>query len=322
MNARQCQGIRLDHYTGFLVIFARFLRLLLTTLSIAITITRVMSAQIREEHQSLPNTDRLSVVVASILLAYAFLPFVNIPSRVLVVPLLGVVFPFKVNFATVIALISAGLAALGTDWLLRDHPALISAGLGRQRVYEHWLVPALTAWVIEVPLSYLGVGLQWWVVLGFGGLLLVMVFMAEYIAVDPYDNRYAAATIGLTSVSYALFLILVIALVGQNTRLYVLVPALFAALFLLTLRNLHLRLGGRWCPGWSFATALIVSEAAAALHYLPLTPLRSGLVVLGLAYGLSSFAGSVEEGRPWQVWWVEPAVMLTILWGLAIVLGK
>jgi hypothetical protein len=206
---------------------------------------------------------------------------------------------------------------MGTDWLLRDHP-----GLGRKRAYEHWLVPALTAWVIEVPLSNLGVGLQWWVVLGFGGLLLVLVFMAEYVAVDPYDNRYAAATIGLTSVSYALFLILVIALVGQNTRLYVLIPALFVALFLLTLRNLHLRLGGRWCVGWSFATALIVSEAAAALHYLPLTPLRSGLVVLGLAYGLSSVAGSVEEGRPWRVGWVEPAIMLVILWGLAIALGN
>ena len=272
-----------------------------------------MNAQMQEEHQHLPNTDRLSVLAASILLAYSLLPFVTIPERDLVMRVLGVVFVFKVNFATIIALIGAGLAAAGTEWLLRDHPHL-----GRQRTFQHWLIPALTAWVLDVPLSSLAVSLQWWAVLGFGGLLLVLVLISEYIAVDPADTRHAAATVGLTAVSYALFLILVIALAGADMRLYLLLPGLFVAIFLVTLRSLYLRLGGRWCIAWSLAIAMTVAQAAAALHYWPLSPLRYGLVLLGLAYALASVAGSVEEGRPWQTLWIEPVLMLAALWGLAV----
>lgn len=272
-----------------------------------------MNAQMQEEHQHLPNTDRLSVLAASILLAYSLLPFVTIPERDLVMRVLGAVFVFKVNFSTIIALIGAGLAAAGTEWLLRDHPHL-----GRQRTFQHWLIPALTAWVIDVPLSSLAVSLQWWAVLGFGGLLLVLVLISEYIAVDPEDTRHAAASVGLTAVSYALFLILVIALAGADVRLYLLLPGLFVAIFLVTLRSLYLRLGGRWCVAWSLAIAMTVAQAAAALHYWPLSPLRYGLVLLGLAYALASAAGSVEEGRPWQTLWIEPVLMLAALWGLAI----
>lgn len=270
---------------------------------------------IPQEHQSLPNTDRLSVLAASILLAYSFLPFIRIPERGLVVQLAGIVFEFKVNFFTIIALISAGMAATGTDWLLGDHP-----GLGAQPTYQHWLIPAMTTWVIGVSLSTLGVGPQWWAVFGFGGLLLVLVLISEYIVVDPYNTYHALAAAGLTAVSYALFLILTVTLVASGARLYVLLPALGVAVFLFTLRNLHLRLNGRWYFLWAGGITLIISQFVAALHYWPISPLRYGLVILGLAYALSSIAGSVEEGRAWREIWLEPVLMLVLLWGLAVIL--
>lgn len=269
----------------------------------------------QDEHQSLPDKDRLSVLSASILLTYAMLPFIKIPERSLTISLLGVLFVFQVNFATVTAVLSAGLAATGTDWLVHDHPRL-----GRQRTFPHWLLPALTALVIGVPLNSLSVGLRWWAVFAFGGLLLVLVLVAEYIAVDPYDARHGPAAVSLTAVSYALFLILAITLAGAGLRLYLLLPALTVAIFLVTLRTLYLRLNGRWCFGWAAAVALVVGQAATALHYWPITPLRFGLVILGLAYALASLAGSIEEGRPWRSLWVEPAVMLAVLWGLAVFL--
>lgn len=266
----------------------------------------------QEEHQHLPNTDRLSVLVASVLLAYAFLPFIALPERELILQVAGFVFAFRVNFATLIAVISAGLAASGTDWLLRDHPRL-----GRQPTFQHWLLPALTAWVIGVPLHSLEIGLQWWAVFAFGGLLLVLVLVAEYIAVDPTDTRHAPAAVGLTAVSYALFLILAIALAGANVRLYVLIPGIALAIFFVTLRSLYLRLNGRWSAAWAFGIAASVSQLAATLHYMPVPPLQFGLLILGLAYALASVAGSIEEGRSWRTLWVEPVMMLVILWGLA-----
>ncbi len=321
----------------------------------------------QEEHHHLPNTDRLSVLAASILLAYAMLPFIQFPERSLIVPVLGVVFVFKINFSTVIALISAGLAAAGVSWLLIDHPRLqqsaplrpadsrnaarsgaagFIAGIrssvsvraietedrqetGRfdfpgsyyfRNLFQHWLFPALTAWVIGVPLSSLTVGPQWWAVFAFGGVLLVLVLVAEYIAVDPNDTLHGPAAIGLTAFSYALFLILTITLVAGGARLYVLLPALTVAILLVTLRSLYLRLGDRWCFGWAIGISFVVVQVATALHYWPLSPLSFGLIILGLAYALASIAGSFEEGRSGGALWIEPAVMLAVLWGLAFAL--
>lgn len=270
----------------------------------------------QEAHQHLPDTNRLSILAASILLAYALLPFIQIPERNLSIQISGISFDFPFSFSTIIAILTASLAAAGTDMLLHDHPRL-----GRQRTFQHWLIPAMTAWVIGVPLTSLEVGMQWWAVFAFGGLLFVLVLVSEYIVVDPYDTRYGPASVGLTAVSYALFLILTITLAESGTRLYVLIPGLTLAIFLITLRNLYLRLGSRWCVSWALGIALVIGQVTTALHYLPIPSLRFGLVILGLAYALSSVAGSIEEGRPWSTLWIEPAVMLVVLLGLAWSLG-
>ena len=88
----------------------------------------------------LPDADRLSVLAATILLAYALGRFVDLPSRSLAIQLPFVYFSVQVNIRTFVTLLVAGLTAIGADWLLRDHPALrVNSTL------EHWLLPALTA---------------------------------------------------------------------------------------------------------------------------------------------------------------------------------
>jgi hypothetical protein len=266
-----------------------------------------------EEHQHLPDTNRLSVLAATILLAYALTPFLNIPENSLEINLPGVVFYFNLSIATIISLLVAGLAAVGSDWIVRDHP-----GLGKQNTMQHWLLPALTAWVIGVPLSTLKVGPQWWAVFAFGGLLLILVFVAEYIVVDLSDIRHAPASVGLTALSFALYLILAIAVRAAGMRLYLLLPALVIPLALVCLRTLYLRLGGRWCIKWAVGIALVIGQIAVGLHYWPVSPLAFGLILLGPSYAITSIAGSLEENHSWRTSWIEPLVMLTILWGLAV----
>lgn len=270
-----------------------------------------------EEHQNLPDANQLSVLASMILLAYALTPFFKIGGREYSLELPGIVLLFQLNLATVVPILVAALAAVGTDWLLRRHPRL-----GRQATFQHWILPALTAWVIGVPLNTLGVGRQWWVVFAFGSALLILVLVAEYIVVDPSDVHYAPATVGLTAVSFALFLILAIALRAAAIRLYLLVPALVGAMALVSLRTLYLRLGGQWKIAWALGMAVVVGQFAAGLHYWPLSPLTFGLALLGPAYALTSLAAAIEEGRPRQTLWIEPAVMLTVLWGFALILGS
>jgi hypothetical protein len=261
----------------------------------------------------LPKADRLSVLAATILLAYGATRFINLTPRVLSLQLPGLFLSYELDVYTLVAILVAGLTATGADLLLRDHPAL-----GTKRTFEHWWLPALTAWTLAVPLYQLPVGPEW--VVGFlvGGALLMLVLVAEYIAVDPEDLRFPVARAGLTAVSFALFLLLTIAIRSAGLRQFLVLPALSFSFALVCLRTLHLRLGGQWQLLQTAALVLIVAQLAAGLHYWPLPPIQFGLAILGPAYALTSLLGSLAEGEPIRKALVEPAIVLFVVWGIAI----
>jgi hypothetical protein len=273
-----------------------------------------------QPRQALPDIDRISVLAATILLAYALTRFVDIPARGLSFRLLGIALSFEVNFRTIVSLLVAALAATGADWLLRAHPAVLRQQNGGL-IFQHWILPALTAWVIGVPLNNLAGGPQWWIVFALGGALLVMVFVAEYTVADVTDLRHPVATVGLTALSFALLLMLAIALRSAGLRLYQVIPPLAVAIFVVALRTLYLRLGGRWLYLWAALIALVVSQVAVGLHYLPLKPVQAGLALIAPAYALTGMAIALEEGRGDLRGLIEPAVMLVVLLALALVVG-
>lgn len=261
----------------------------------------------------LPNPDRLSVLAAMILLAYALTRFIDLPAREIAVQLPGFYLAYQINVRTIVALLAAGLTATGADWMLQEHPALKNKG-----TFEHWLLPALTAWVIGLPLYQLPNGPLWWAGFLIGGILLMAVLVAEYITVDPDDVRQPAAAAGLTAVSFALFLALAIALRYAGIRLFLIVPALGLAAGLVSLRALHLRLHGRWAFIEAGIITLVTGQIAAALHYLPLAPVPFGLAILGPAYALTSLIANLADEEPLQQAIIEPGLVLAILLGTAL----
>lgn len=271
----------------------------------------VMNQPVR--HRYLPDADRLSILAASILLAYALASYIHIPARQVGFQLPGIYLSVQLNVHTVVALLVAGLTATGSHQLLRDHPEL-----GSERTIGHWLLPALTALVIGFPLYQIPPSLLWWLGFALGGALLMLVLVAEYVAVDPEDVRYTSATIGLTAVSFALFLALAIALRITGTRLWMIVPALSMAAGLVSLRALWLRIPGKWQFANAGVITLVVGQFAAALHYWPISPAAFGLVLLGPAYSLTSFLGNIAEGETPRQSVIEPVVVLLLIWGTAI----
>lgn len=267
-----------------------------------------MQGNKRSRH--LPDADRLSVLAATLLLAYALTHFVDLPGRELDLQLPGFYLAVQLNMQTLVAFLAAGLTASGTDWLLRDHPAIKSGA-----TVQHWLLPALTAWVIGMPLFQLPLGTLWWAAFAFGGALLMLVMVAEYIAVDVQDVRYPAAAAGITAVSFALYLMLAIVIRSLELRLFLVLPALALAGSLVSLRTLHLRLNGQWKLLECALLTAIVVQIAAALHYWPISPISFGLAVLGPAYALTSLISSLSEGESIRQAFVEPLLALFLLWG-------
>ena len=89
-------------------------------------------------HRRLPELDHLSVLIATILFAYASAQFINIPPRELGIQLPGFYLGFSLSTNTIIAFLVAGLTASGTHWLLQDHPSYQA-----DRILQHILLPDL-----------------------------------------------------------------------------------------------------------------------------------------------------------------------------------
>jgi hypothetical protein len=271
-----------------------------------------------------PDAHRVGVLTATVLLTYALTRLVNAPGFTVSIQLPGFYFAYPLTMGTAMTLMAAGLTASGMDWLLRNHPSMdvlpSSKLFPSERTFEHWLLPALTAFIVGVLLDILPSGELWWVGFIAGAVLLVSVFIAEYIAVDAGAPLYPLASAGLTALSYALFLIFVIALRIGGARLFLIAPAIFLAAGLVTLRTLHLRFGGQWEYIWAFGIGLICAQLAAGLHYWPLTSLQFSLVLLGPLYGLIVLATNLNEDVPIRKALTEPGVILGALWVAAIFL--
>jgi hypothetical protein len=220
-------------------------------------------------------------------------------------------FPFNVN--TAMGLLAACLTATGMDWLLRGHPSL----KGRA-TFQWWFMPTLTTFVVSVPLTLLPDGRAWWIGFIVSGVFLFFVFLAEYIAVDADAPQYPASMVGLAAISYTLFFILSVALRTSEIRLYLIIPGLFIAATLASLRILHLRLSGKWEYAWAIGIGLICTQLATGFYYWPLVPIQFGLLLIGPLYGLVSLAINLGESIPARRAVLEPAVVTALCWGLSV----
>ncbi|MFZ6029486.1 MAG: hypothetical protein ACOYYS_17375 [Chloroflexota bacterium] len=261
----------------------------------------------------LPDTNRLSVLVATFILAYGMTHFIVLPVREFDIQFAGFYLAADIGANTLISLIVAALATSGSDWLLRDHPKLVA-----RSAWQHSLLPALAAWVIGILLAELPFGVTWMMSLATGSLTLTLIVIAEYIAIDPEDLRYPLAGAWLSAVAYVLFLILAIALRAVNTRLVLMIPALLLASFLVCLRVLQLRLHGEWLPFDALLIAFLMSQLTAALHYWPLTPIQFGALQVGLIYGFTSLIGNIAEGKTMRQSLAEPLIGLALAICVAI----
>lgn len=262
-------------------------------------------------NQQLPEQGTLSMLISVILLSYSLTHFVSIPDRLLEVTFLGVYLPIAINFSTLVTLLVAGLAASGAAWLFRDHP-----NVSGTTTAEHWILPGLTALVLMAAVEQLPFGWIWWTAALGSGVLLAMVYTAEYISLDPENPLYLAAEIGITSLSLVLFMILAIALHAAEVRLFFRVPLLSISAGLVFLRVLHVRHSNQWAILPAAAVFLILGQTASGLHYWPISSLAYGLALLGPLYGLIEFT-DLQLDHPNSIkplTLIEPILIVLISW--------
>ena len=263
----------------------------------------------------LPPADRVGVLIASILLTFALTRLIQSPNLTLAITLPGFYFAYPITLGAIMTVLAAALSATGMDWLIRDHPAL-----GGKSKIEHLMFPTLTTFVIGAPLALLSNVSAWWVGFAFGAILLVSVFFAEYITIDPSAPTYAFARAGLTALAYALFLILATSLRFSGVRMFLFVPVIFITAGLISLRILHLDGSDRWDFPWAIGIGIVCAQVGAGLHYWPLTPLQIGIALTGPLYALTILSFSLAENVPLRRAALSPVIIVGVAWVSAIFL--
>ena len=266
----------------------------------------------------LPDRNRLSILVSIILLAYTLTHFVSIPDLTFEFAFLGIFFPLRLNFSTLVTLLVAGLTASGSAWLLQDHPASDKL----QTTAAHWLLPSLTSLVLMLAIEQLPFGPSWWIAAFISGFILLLVLVGEYIVLEPSNPYYPYAEIGITALSIVLFLIMTIALHLAEIRLFFRIPVISLGAALVYLRIVHLRQKGFWAFSQGAAAFLLIGELAAGLHYWPMNSISFGLVLVGPLFALVELSDHLDElGQEfnWKplLW---PGLLIFLSWGFALLL--
>mgnify|MGYP006928223855 CR=1 FL=1 len=263
---------------------------------------------------SLPEFERMSLVMAIIMLAYASARFVEIPSQTINLDFAGLFLSLRVNLNTITSVMVALLAAAGTDWILHDGRNELADRL------QHWMIPALTAWILSLPLANLPLSVDWWLIFSGGAVLLSFVLIAEYISQRNEHRYYSIASVGLLALSYALFLMLGINLEALEIRLVLILPTLFAAAALISLRVQMLSQEGKWSLVPIVGLAFLTTQIGAALHYWPLSPLSFAFLLLGVMYSLNNLLSALKKEKLARQVLIENGLILLVFVILALLL--
>lgn len=227
-----------------------------------------------------PDRDRLSILIALVLLAYSLIRIVSLPTAVLQYSLLGLLFRFEIDTGTVMIALATLLSVSGADWVIRTHPEVGDS----QGSLEHWILPALAAMGIGVIVIRLPAGLLLATGLLSAAILFGVIIRWEFISADLNDPRLPGARLGLRIVSFLLLTGTLFAIFATGARAIVAIPSVFLASLGVSWRVLRLQLKRR--PLWQFAllNGWLVAQLSWGLHYWPAPPIQEAIVLTVAAY--------------------------------------
>lgn len=235
------------------------------------------------------NRERLSVIVALILLSLAVIPLLDAPGQTFDTSVFGSELGFQITLATMVTLVAAALACAGVDLLIRTHPHVRNRKAGP--TYVFWVLPALTVIAAAQWLSRASSGEAWVAQLFVVGIVVWIIVQAEFAAIDLDGPTAGRARLVLNIFAYALAFGL-FALIWE-TRARSLITATLAAITALLISIDLIRASReniRRVLIYSLAVGLVIGECAWALNYWRATTASAGLTLVLIFYTLSGIA--------------------------------
>lgn len=237
------------------------------------------------------NRERLSVLIALIILSLSLLPLIESPATTGVgTSFLGTPLRLEFSATTFIALLAAALTCAGIDVLIRAHPRVRSGEV--KRTFPTWIVPAATVVVAAQILARVAQPTLWVAGLALTAGVLWAEAAAEYATLDPDGPNAGRAQLFLNAMTYVLAVLLFGLIWNTRAR-----SLLSASLVFLTTAGLAFNL--LWVSRTSLrrvallamAIGLVLAQGNWAINYWRTDVFTAAISQLLVFYALVGLAG-------------------------------
>lgn len=229
------------------------------------------------------DRNRLSVLVAVLLLGSVLFRFIELPEQVWRLEPLGSPLEIHVTGTWLLTALMVGLVCTGTNLILHGHPHL-EEHPGRP-IYISWILPGVMAGLSAYLLARAPTLPVWIAGLALAGAGIGLAVSAEYTAVSPDAPGYPVARLALNVLAYLLAFTLFAIIYHTRTRSLVtatltLLTATLLALDLLSVADVPLRR----VLLFASIVGLTIGESTWALNYWQISGWAGGLLLLLIFY--------------------------------------
>lgn len=253
--------------------------------------------------------NRFSILLAFLALSFALLFLLPANPVLNSFDILGI--HFELSFQSLIPFFLALVTASACVWVFFSHPIWQGEKLNLGKIFPNLMLPFIATMILSVVLIQSARSLSWWMVYIFGFLIVGVLLRAEYVLIDEAGNNQTGYSILVISFSFALFLLLSIALKNSGIRIMAQFVFFLLSSFFVSFRLLSLRTG----ENEKFLTAVIASwlltQFAVVLHYIFIPPIQYGILLTGLLYSLASWLSHYQAEKKWRQY-PEAIIMLVV----------
>jgi hypothetical protein len=245
-----------------------------------------------------PRFDRLSILVSLVLFVLVVSHVVELPTRTISFVALGVPTTIYLSGRWIIGALLVVMTGAGVDSIMRSHPQTQNADWAYSLFF--WGVPCALIILSLVVLPLSPNTLFWLGALAAVGLLLSLVVIAQYYAIDERSPHARAAQWALSLAAYAGVLLFCALIYGARVRSLLSATAISIVSTLLAaelLRPHASRLPVRRAWLYSAMVGVVLGEVAWALNHVSLSAVAAGILLLLIFYVVSGLAKQHLDGQ-------------------------
>ena len=209
--------------------------------------------------------------------------------------LFGFSFGLGLNAMEILIVLTAVMVDLGMY-----HSIKTTMQVPAEQIALHLFLPFAVTLTIGFTLRNIRGGLTGWGLLFIAGVLLYLVLRFEYISCDPSSSLRPLSIVVLDSLCYAVYLLFIIALRANVSRLIITIPAIFILCFVVGMKIYSFHIIHWSIIMVSAVTGAIICFADAGLHYWPVNIVSYGSLMFIWYYTLTNFVIGADRDEPFR----------------------